>query len=89
MLEERSVAVPKTHDLEDLLDPGLPHFSLLDRLRRGLRFLTDFAVDPRYPLLRTSKRQAVAALRWAGEVRDACRTLLSIALSRGRRRRSP
>ena len=89
LLEERSVAIPKTHDLEDLLDLALPHFSLLDRLRRGLRFLTDFAVDPRYPLLRTTKRQAASALRWAGEVRAACRTLLDTPPSRRRRRRSP
>ena len=89
LLEERSVAIPKTHDLEDLLDLALPHFSLLDRLRRGLRFLTDFAVDPRYPLLRTTKRQAASALRWAGEVRAACRTLLDTSPSRRRRRRSP
>jgi hypothetical protein len=54
-----------------------------------LRFLTEFAVDPRYPLLRTNKRQAVAALRWAGEVRHACRTILGILPSRPPRRRAP
>ena len=38
-------------------------------LRRGLVFLTDFAVDTRYPGDRTTKRQAAAAQRWAERVR--------------------
>ena len=44
---------------------------------------------PRYPLLHTTKRQAVSALRWAGQVRDACRTLLGARPPRPRRRRAP
>jgi HEPN domain-containing protein len=76
LLEELGVAVPKTHDLEDLLDRLLPHHGSLSGNRRGLRFLTGFSVDPRYPLLRTTKRQAASALRWAGKVRHACRHLL-------------
>lgn len=78
VLHEVGQAFPKTHDLEDLLDLLLPHHRLLDRFRRGLRFLTGFAVDPRYPLLRTTKRQAVSAVRWAGRVRDACRKVLHL-----------
>lgn len=78
VLEELGQPVPKTHDLEDLLALLLPHHSSLSRFRRGLRFLTGFAVDPRYPLLHTTKRQAASALRWAGHVRDACRSLLGL-----------
>src|SRR2546423_2219825 len=55
LLEERGLSVPKTHDLEDLLVLVLPHYAALSRYRRGLRFLTGFAVDPRYPLLHTTK----------------------------------
>jgi hypothetical protein len=67
----------------------LPRYASLQRCRRGLRFLTEFAVDPRYPLLRTTKRQAAAALRWAGEVRHVCRTLLGIRPERRGRGQSP
>jgi HEPN domain-containing protein len=87
LLHELGQTFPKTHDLEDLLDLLLPHHSPLSRFRRGLRFLTGFAVDPRYPLLRTTKRQAASALRWAGQVRDACRRILHIRPPRSRRRR--
>src|ERR1700730_7174313 len=58
LLEEFGQAIPRTHDLEDLLDLLLPHHSSLSSCRRGLRLLTGFAVDPRYPLLHTTKRQA-------------------------------
>jgi hypothetical protein len=45
-------------------------------LRRGLDFLSRFAVGPRYSLYDARKRQAASALRWAGKVRRACRPLL-------------
>jgi hypothetical protein len=47
-------------------------------LKRGLEFLTRFAVEFRYPGESASKRQATAALRWATKVRDACRAQLGI-----------
>ncbi|MFL5339770.1 MAG: HEPN domain-containing protein [Gemmataceae bacterium] len=78
VLEERGQAVPRTHSLDELLTQLLPYYPALGRHRRGLRFLTGFAVDPRYPLLRTTKRQARSALRWAGRVRDECRGLLRL-----------
>src|SRR5262245_57494710 len=78
LLEELTVTIPKTHDLEDLLNRLLPHHSSLSGHRRGLRFLTPFAIDPRYPLFRTTKRQAAAALRWSGKIRQACRHLLGL-----------
>jgi HEPN domain-containing protein len=87
-LEELSLSISKTHDLEDLLVRLLPHHPSLGGYRRGLRFLTGFAVDPRYPLLRTSKRQARSALSWSRKVRRACRNLLGLPAS-GRTRPSP
>ena len=78
LLEELGLPVPKTHDLERLLTALVPHHQTLRPLRRGLLFLTDFAVDPRYPGNSASKRQAVAALRWAGQVRAPVRALLGI-----------
>jgi hypothetical protein len=66
----------------------LPHHGELLALRRGLIFLTDFAVDPRYPGESVHKRQAVSAMRWAERVRDACRLLLGIRPRRSRRKKS-
>ena len=88
MLEELGQHIPKTHALDDLLNRLLPWHGTLGSVRRGLLFLTDFAVDPRYPGTGTSKREAASALRWASRVRDACRTLLGLSPPR-RRRQAP
>ncbi|MGH7172313.1 MAG: HEPN domain-containing protein [Gemmataceae bacterium] len=86
LLEELGLAIPRTHNLDDLLHLLLPHYAILRSLRRGLIFLTDFAVDPRYPTVNTSKRQAAAALRWAERVRSDCRALLGIKPRRRRKK---
>src|SRR5947208_3419100 len=78
LMEELGLAVPKIHYLDQLLTALLPHHPTLRPLRRGLLFLSVFAVDPRYPGRNASKRQAVAALRWAGRVRRPARALLGI-----------
>ena len=80
LLEELGQHIPKTHDLVQLLNLLLPSHPTLRSLRRGLLFLTDFAVDTRYPGNWTTKRQATAALRWAQRVREACCTLLGVRL---------
>src|SRR5262249_44366975 len=76
LLEQLGLPVAKTHDLDDLLNDVKSHHPGLLSLRRGLLFLTDFAVGTRYPGRNASKRQAVAALRWAGRIRKSARTLL-------------
>jgi len=86
LLAEARLGIPRTHNLDDLLSLLLPHHPSLRSLRRGLIFLTDFAVDIRYPGERASKRQAASALRWAGKVREACRALLGVGQSRRKRR---
>jgi HEPN domain-containing protein len=88
LLEEQGLLIPKTHDLDQLLTLLLPHHSSLRALRRGLTFLTNFAVGVRYPGDDASKRQAVAALRWADRVRTAARALLGIRARRTRRKKS-
>ena len=65
MLQELGASVPRTHDLEDLLALILPHDATLKSIRRGLKFLSAFAVDYRYPGQTATGRQAKAALRWA------------------------
>ena len=75
---ERRQTAPRTHNLEDLLGLLRPHHPGLFALRRGLLFLTRFAVDVRYPGFRTRKRQADAARRWAGQVRADARAILGL-----------
>ena len=78
LLEEIDLSVPKTHDLDQLLTLLKPHHPTLRSFRRGLLFLSDFAVDYRYPGNNASKREAVAALRWAERARTVARALLGI-----------
>src|SRR5262245_41565900 len=63
ILEELGLPIPKVHNLDDLLARLAPHRSSLLALRRGLIFLTDFAVDTRYVDDRANKRQATSAAR--------------------------
>jgi HEPN domain-containing protein len=78
LLQELGLPVPRTHNLLALRTMLLPRHGFVRSMRRGLEFLTRFAVGPRYPQYDASKRQAQAALRWAGKVRDACRTILGV-----------
>jgi HEPN domain-containing protein len=83
LLQELGLPVPRTHNLLALRTLLLAHHGFVRPWRRGLEFLSRFAVGPRYPLYDSRKRQAVSALRWAGKVRHACRPLLG--LRRGKR----
>jgi HEPN domain-containing protein len=85
LLVESNVVVPRTHNLDDLLALLLPYHASLGSLRRGLIFLTDFAVEFRYPGTNATKRQSTSALRWAGDARNACRPLLGLRPPRRRR----
>ena len=78
ILEESGVNVPRTHDLDRLLSLLQSSFPSLGSMRRGLQFLSRYAVDTRYPGDNASKRQAAAAYRWAERIRLECRTLLGI-----------
>lgn len=78
LLEELALPVPKTHTLVLLLAALVPQYPELKSFRRGLVFLTPFAVETRYPGEDATKRQALAALRWAAKVRRKARELLGI-----------
>ena len=54
----------------------------LRSLRRGLAFLTTFAVATRYPGDDANRRQAKASIRWAEKVRIQARRLLGLRTSR-------
>jgi HEPN domain-containing protein len=76
ILAEQGQAIPRTHNLEDLLGLLLPSSPSLSSVRQGLKILSRYAVEVRYPGFHATGRQAASALRWAGKVRAACRTLL-------------
>ena len=78
LLEELGIPVAKTHDLEQLLSVLLPHHPSLRSLKRGMRPLTEFAVDTRYPGNYATKREASRAMRWAERVRTAARVVLGV-----------
>lgn len=89
IVDEQGLTVPRTHDLEDLLSLLLRYHPHLWTLRRGLKTLNRYAVEPRYPGFHSSKRQAASTLRWAGEVRATCRKILGLRPPRSRHYRSP
>jgi HEPN domain-containing protein len=76
--EELGLLIAKTHDLDQLLNDLLPHHAPLRSLRRGLLFLSQFAVDTRYPGYNARKSQAVAATRWMDRIRDVARSILGL-----------
>ncbi len=49
VLKELGQSIPRTHDLNHLLNLLGPCYPNLRSLRRGLVFLAEFAVDTRYP----------------------------------------
>ena len=71
---ERSLTIPRTHDLGNLLLQLLPTDSTLAKHRRRLLRLTDYAVDYRYPGIHASPRQAQSAVRMASLIRDDIRS---------------
>ena|SRR6266498_1061197 len=78
LLQELGDPVPRTHDMEDLLDLLLPHDATLAPLRRSVASLTKFAVEYRYPGRRATTRQMQSALRVAERVRREVRSRLGL-----------
>ena len=89
LLEELGLGVPRTHILRDLGGLLLPHYPVLSKLQRGLKFLTRFAVDIRYPGENATKRQSAAARRWEQRVRREARKLLGLPVKATRRKKPP
>jgi HEPN domain-containing protein len=86
-LVEASLTFPKTHDLDRIRAIAVPQYPSVQMFRRGLLFLTSFAVETRYPGFDASERQAAAAVRWTERVRKECRSLLNIDKPRRKRKR--
>jgi HEPN domain-containing protein len=78
LMQALGLTITKTHDLDLLRASLATHHPSLSTLRRGLVYLTQFAVETRYPGKKVQKRQADAAARWTARVRTAARTLLGL-----------
>jgi HEPN domain-containing protein len=78
LLQEFGAAIPKTHNLYDLLNLLLPHDGTLAPLRRGLKSLTRYAVEYRYPGPRSTTRELKSAIRIVEKVRTELRTRLGL-----------
>src|SRR5262249_38640420 len=78
LLQETGAPVPRTHDMEDLLDLLLPHDATLAPLRRSVASLTKYAVEYRYPGVRAKTRQMQSALKVAERVRTELRDRLGL-----------
>jgi len=78
LLHDLGAAVPRTHNLKDLVNLLLPHDGTLRPLRRGLKSLTRFGVEYRYPGERATTRQMQSALRKAKQVRAEVRSRLGL-----------
>lgn len=80
LLNEEGAPVPRTHDLDNLLDLLLAHDATLKKLRRGLKGLTLYAVEFRYPGFHANARQVQSALRRAERARREIRVRLGLPL---------
>jgi HEPN domain-containing protein len=77
-LQDLGLIVPRTHDVQDLLDLLLPHDATLAPLRRSVASLTKYAVEFRYPGVQATTRQMRSALRIADRVRAELRRRLGL-----------
>jgi len=78
MMAEHELPIQKTHDLTILLDQLLPTDPTLRSVRRGLKGVTRYAVEYRYPGTNTSARQARAAYKKALVVRRGIHKCLGL-----------
>jgi HEPN domain-containing protein len=77
-MHEGGITVPRTHDLEALLNSLLPIESLWNCFRPALQDLSDFAVDFRYPGNRATKALARKALADCKVIRREVRKRLGL-----------
>ena len=77
-LEEAGLPVPRTHDLDVVLNGLLTVEPLWGAFRAALQTLTDYAVDFRYPGHTANKSHARRALADCKSVRREVRTSLGL-----------
>ena len=77
-LNEAGMFINKTHDLVDLLNQVSVFEPSQTSLHPQADFLTDFAIQSRYPGWRATKAQAKQALKDCREVRRVIRTAFGL-----------
>lgn len=77
-LEEAGLPVPRTHDLDFILNQLLPIEPLWSAFRLPLQTLTDYAVDFRYPGHKANKNHATQALTDCKSIRREVRVTLGL-----------
>jgi len=77
-LNEAGMLIDKTHDLADLLKQVSVFEPSQTSLQPQADFLTDFAVQSRYPGWRATKARAKQAIRDCREVRRVIRTAFGL-----------
>ena len=77
-LIEQNVDFPRTHDLEALAKLCLPSLAALAPLMDGLRFLTSFAVEVRYPGTSARRQDAEKCWQVAVQTRSFIREQLGL-----------
>jgi HEPN domain-containing protein len=77
-LQEAAIPIPKTHDLEKLLDLTSPLKGGLANRRPDLALLSRFAVEVRYPGIKVTRSEAEEAFRICRDLRSAVRRSLGL-----------
>jgi HEPN domain-containing protein len=82
LLQETGKPIQRTHDITVLLDQLIPGDPSLRSLRRGTKTLTRYAVEYRYPGLKTQGRQVRTAFHKASVFRAEMRKRLGLPVRR-------
>ncbi len=77
-MQEAGITIPRTHDLEILLNELLPAEPLWAAFRPATQNLTDFAVNFRYPGDNATKAEARQAMKDAKVIRHEVRVSLGL-----------
>ena len=80
LLQEEGAVVPRTHNLRDVLNLLLPSDPTLAPLWKGLRTLSRYAVEYRYPGITATQKQMETALRQVERIRNEVRQRLSLPI---------
>ena len=79
VLEQKAVAIPKTHDLVALVELAQPELAALLLRKAELELMTGYAVAARYPGESATRTQAHKSLSIADSIRATIRNLLGIS----------
>ena len=79
-LQEKNIHTPRTHNLAELLDLIVPMLPAWYHWQPDFKIIMAYAVDPRYPGDSRTAEDTHHAMHICGEVRQAVRTQLNLAM---------